>query len=219
MAIETTSTGGRLTKRVLRTAHDLDAIGEILERSKQSVPIKELIVYWGELCRTALKEAGIEGEGHTIQQAVQDRKYEHPAREWYQAEIFHDAEMIGIVQNRDVSTALGLALILGMKIKEYQLCGYDKPLETGLAVTENLSERRDEAHRRSKEKASRWQAVAIRLAERVWKQRPNLSASAVAGIILCDVQAAVKKKDTPPARGTIRRGIASSKPQKVGKGR
>jgi hypothetical protein len=220
MPIEVTSSGGRLTKKVRRNAriNDTEAILSVLDSLRDSVPFCELVKYWGEVCRDALKHDGIVADDHKILEEVEARGFKHPDAQWYEAEIFHDAKMIEtIVYNGDIWTALGFAVKLGEKVKLYKVRHYDERLETGVKVVENLNDHGDKAIRRSKQKAARWHTVPIKLAKAKWKERPNRSAREVAGLILRDVQATVRTREKPLASDTVRKLIARHKPQKVGK--
>src|SRR6186997_1369980 len=104
MPLEVTSSGGPLTKKVRRTAriNDSEAILSVLDSLRDSVPFCELVQYWGEVCREALKDDGIVADDHNILDEVEACGFKHPDAQWYEAEIFHDAKMIErIVLNGD----------------------------------------------------------------------------------------------------------------------
>ena len=103
---------------------------------RDSVPFCELLKYWGEACRDALKNDGIVADEHKILEEVEARGFKHPDAQWYEAEIFHDFKIIErIVHNGDIWTALGFVLKLGEKVKEYKIRHHDDDVERGLRVT------------------------------------------------------------------------------------
>jgi hypothetical protein len=149
MPVEVTSSGGPLTKRVRRTAriNDIEAVLSVLNSLSDSVALCDLVQYWGEHCRNALKDDGIVADEHEILDAVEALGFKHPDAQWYEAEIFHDSKMIErIGQNGDIRTGFGLALKLGEKIKEYKIRHCDELLEMAFRVTEGGANGADTVH-------------------------------------------------------------------------
>jgi hypothetical protein len=157
-------------------------------------------------CAEILQAKGIDPDPPGATEAAEAAGYEHPAPEWYAAEIVRLAHAIErqIAVGRPWMAArfgveLGRATVLGAITKyDHQAAKFEQG--------------REEQARKKKAEANRWRIPAQRAAAEIWANNPNLSATAVAGHIQ-------EKRGIAKERSlrSITNAISPLRPNKVGK--
>jgi hypothetical protein len=128
MPLKSKKTGGPLRRREVRTvdliADNLDAHRE-LEKANQSArnTLLDKIV---SRCWAEFRAAGIIEDDPRKAAKIAKKQFEHPAREFYCAEIIEAAHRIGQISDADPELAIDQAIMIGVHVVQMGLDSADR---------------------------------------------------------------------------------------------